>query len=82
MAMAACVLLVSGYIGSFGGMCWLWGRGVLDEAQVYALQETVFIPMQFAGDTVSGFGEWCFIKGMGLDVDDFRLELQAPESQQ
>lgn len=74
LAAAGVVLTMTGYLGLFGASCWLYGRGLIDEGQHYMLHETVFAPMQEGGQVVQTFGDWCFIKGLSLDWDDFKLD--------
>jgi hypothetical protein len=75
LTVAGLVLLLSGYIASWGAMNWLFGRAVIDMPTYSKLNGTIYSPLILLMDTdtiasrfLLTFSFWCTHKGHGGQV--------------
>jgi hypothetical protein len=73
MAVAGIVLLLAGYVGSYGYMRWLHGREEIDSRSAAMFYATSYAPLRLYERSglpwskhLRRFGAWCYWKGGGM----------------
>jgi len=80
-ALAVMVLLASGYVGSFVGLYWVTGFGVVSGVTFGQLRTTLFAPAESyiksdypGGRTLNRLTMWFFLQGRGTPATWEQLE--------